>query len=319
MIAAHKFKKIYGNPTEYSEFQKTPLGRGTSLSMHLDRMNSHQNNEDKILTKYKNYKGNSNYIGHPEFLDIHNPYLDDDDRNHIKTLMINQLNDEDFQIDEQTKTILITPLVNEEELLPVTLEDNLDRVTVNKDGRVVEKNENMYLYGEYVGTLGDLKDKFSLTKRGQLASGLTPNNVIYSVGHLNKLGTVDELKGLFRIKKVNGVDNLSNSVHQDFKKDNFLPVTLEHGLNRVTVDENKRVVKENEDMYLYGEYVGTLGDLKINSRSEHIYDLQKKLGTVDELEHSFSIKKVIGGKLKSRYNRKSKKLRKNGRKSNRRR
>jgi hypothetical protein len=101
-------------------------------------------------------------------------------------------------------------------------------------------------------------------------------------------------------------------------QDNFLPVTLEYGLNHVTVDENKRVVKDNEDMYLNDENVGTLGDLIKNSSNEHILT-KKHLGTVDKLKHLFRIKKVIGGKLKSRYNRKSKKLRKNGRKSNRRR
>lgn len=204
MISAFEFKKIYNNPEKYEQFQKTGLGKvKRNLDMYLERMRLHQYNEDTILEKYKDYKGNSNYIGDPELMDINNPILDDDDRNRIKSLMIKELNDEDFPINEETKTLYLTPLVNDEELSPVTLEFGLNHVTVDGNERVVKDNENMYLYGQYVGTLGDLKTKFSLSNRRQIAEGSTPNNEIYDLS-LKKLGTDDELKHLFRIKKVNG-------------------------------------------------------------------------------------------------------------------
>jgi len=97
-------------------------------------------------------------------------------------------------------------------------------------------------------------------------------------------------------------------------------VYLESGLNHVlTNSEPQRRVMGNEELYLS---VGTLDSLRnsFGAGTNKIYTKDGEyLGDTNKLRNSFLINSAsTGGKRKSRYTRKSKKSRKNGRKSNRR-
>ena len=101
-------------------------------------------------------------------------------------------------------------------------------------------------------------------------------------------------------------------------------ITLVYGLNMVVYTDTEEMVPGNIQLYYKDEPVGTLDEIrKIGSDilGDKVYNKNgKSIGTVDNLKNQLTARELtIGGKRKSRRNRKSKKLKKNCKKSNRRR
>ena len=103
-------------------------------------------------------------------------------------------------------------------------------------------------------------------------------------------------------------------------------ITLEEGLYRVIYTDNKEAVPDNMTLYYNNKLIGTLAEIKAKGRvlglgNNMVYNKDgDKEGTVDYLKDKLTARPLTnGGKRKSRRNRKSKKLKKNCKKSNRRR
>ena len=179
----------------------------------------------------------------------------------------------------------------------ITLEEGLYRVIYTDNKEVVPDNMTLYYNNKLIGTLAEIKAK---------SRGRGGNSMVYNKDG-DEEGTVDYLK-----------DKLTARPGRK--------ITLEEGLNRVIYTDNKEAVPDNMTLYYNNKLIGTLAEIKAKGRvlglgNNMVYNKDgDKEGTVDYLKDKLTARPLTnGGKRKSRRNRKSKKLKKNCKKSNRRR